>query len=245
MGLIGPKRRTASLAVTGFSPRIHSLRVNRNCVTSGWGTALSLQRLLHRAQALLDHRRDGAGDLAGQQVGDPDDAAARSPSSKTCIDALWWVNRGEPTTAGIDDEPRCQALVHRADVTHGVPDALRGRLDHDLLADGCHEVLLGHPVETPDTRVRETRRSDRAQWKWTPPSMLSTWPVTLSARQNATTWAATSPMAVERWSTARRRVLSTTSAGSRFAMRVPSIRPGATQFTVTSGASATARHRVR
>src|SRR5258707_2219217 len=76
MGLIAPKRRAASLAVTGLSPRIHSLRVNRNCVTSGWGTALSLQRLLHRAQALLDHRRDGAGDLAGQQVGDPDDAAA-------------------------------------------------------------------------------------------------------------------------------------------------------------------------
>jgi hypothetical protein len=28
-------------------------------------------------------------------------------------------------------------------------------------------------------------------------------------------------------------------------MRVPSIRPGATQFTVTSGAMATARQRVR
>src|SRR5437660_11139555 len=76
MGLIGPKRRVASSAVTGFRPRIHSRRVNRSCATSGWGTALSLQRLLHRAQALLDHRRDGAGDLVGQQVGDPDDAAA-------------------------------------------------------------------------------------------------------------------------------------------------------------------------
>ena len=75
--------------------------------------------------------------------------------------------------------------------------------------------------------------------------MLSTWPVTLSARQKATTCAATSTMAVERCSTASRRVLSTTSAGSRFAMRVPSINPGATQFTVTSSASATARHRVR
>ena len=36
-----------------------------------------------------------------------------------------------------------------------------------------------------------------------------------------------------------------TAGGMRWAMRVPSIRPGATQFTVMVGASATARQRVR
>jgi hypothetical protein len=43
----------------------------------------------------------------------------------------------------------------------------------------------------------------------------------------------------------RVRARSVTGCGSRWAMRVPSMSPGATQLTVMLGASATARQRVR
>src|SRR5438067_1049082 len=78
-----------------------------------------------------------------------------------------------------------------------------------------------------------------------PASITTVWPVTLSARQNVTTWFAMSPASAERCSAASRRARSTTSGGIRAAIRVPSTRPGATQFTVIVGASATARQRVR
>ena len=71
--------------------------------------------------------------------------------------------------------------------------------------------------------------------------MVSTWPVTLSARQNVDD--------LRGDVVGQRRVReqqpcggrsSTTSSGIRLAMRVPSTRPGATQFTVIVGAE---RHR--
>jgi hypothetical protein len=75
--LIGPKRHAASSAVTAFSPRIHSRRVKRSWATSGCGTAGSaLQGFLHDRHALLEHRANRPGHLVGEQVGDPDDAAA-------------------------------------------------------------------------------------------------------------------------------------------------------------------------
>ena len=72
-----------------------------------------------------------------------------------------------------------------------------------------------------------------------------TWPVTESARQKVTTCSAMSSTLAVRPSTACRRAPSATAGGSRFARRVPSTSPGATQLTVIDGASATARQRVR
>src|SRR5215471_8406638 len=70
--------------------------------------------------------------------------------------------------------------------------------------------------------------------------MTITCPVTLSFRQNATTCSAMSAASAARPSTMLCRARSTTSGGIRLAIRVPSTRPGATQFTVIFGGE---RHR--
>ena len=46
------------------------------------------QRVLHDAHALLDHAGDGAGEIVGQQIGDPHGATVRIAVRKTCSDAL-------------------------------------------------------------------------------------------------------------------------------------------------------------
>ena len=70
-------------------------------------------------------------------------------------------------------------------------------------------------------------------------------PVMVLVRHIVTTWSATSSLSAALPSSDALRPISTCS-GRRFAVaRVPSSRPGATQFTSTWGASATAMHLVR
>ena len=60
-----------------------------------------------------------------------------------------------------------------------------------------------------------------------------------------TTWSAQSSLSAALPSREARRPFSTCSGRRLAVARVPSSRPGATQFTSTSGASATAMHLVR
>ena len=78
-----------------------------------------------------------------------------------------------------------------------------------------------------------------------PPSTTIVWPVIVSARHSSTVASAMSTALPTLPSTAWRRAPSATASGRRCAIRVPSTRPGATQFTDTAGAIATARQWVR
>src|SRR4029077_1859678 len=83
------------------------------------------------------------------------------------------------------------------------------------------------------------------QWKVRPESITRVWPVIVLVRHIVTTWSATSSLSAALRSSDALRPVSTCSGRRLAVARVPSSRPGATQFTSTSGASATAMHLVR
>src|SRR5262245_7313398 len=121
---MGPKRRAASSAVTARSPRTHSLRVNRSCVTRGCGMGLSCAHdvpQLRRVDVLLEAR-----DLAVAQLPDVTDLGIEM-LARRLVDAR---------VATLDDDPVAGIVKIPGRDREAVP-----------LSTSPHE-------EVPDDRVR-------------------------------------------------------------------------------------------
>src|SRR6185437_1664590 len=107
-------------------------------------------------------------------------------------------------------------------------------IDHTLV---CEDPVGGHQIAQDIDEAH--------QWNVRPESITTVWPVIVSVRHIVTTMSAQSSLSAAFFSSEEDADFSIMSGRRLAVARVPSNRPGATQFTNVSGASATAMQRVR
>src|SRR5262245_27808471 len=122
----------------------------------------------------------------------------------------------------------------------GKPAEERIRVEGSPIAYECHaddEHGTREEAEDDQRRVLEEPCKRRSRHRKTvPASMASVWPVTESDLQKSTIWRATSSSLVVRLRAACAVEAATRSGGTCANIRVPAMRPGATQLTVIAGA---------